>query len=82
MSKKLSAFYVGDSRAYHIYQIRTEGYVGSVYASKELKSVPANVNVDLVGPAFPRWRKEAEAIHADMKPGSKAEVRMKKLLAE
>lgn len=80
MSKKLSAFYVGDSRAYRIYQIRTEGYVGSVYASKELKTVPVKVNVDLVGPVSPGWRKEAEAIHADMKPGSKAEVRLSKLL--
>ena len=79
------AVYTGDSANFHIFQIVDENLVGSIYVKKEETSdIPEGVEVNLIthGRDEELWKIKVKELLGKARPGSKAELKLKKVLVQ
>lgn len=81
--KETIAVFTGDSANYHIFQIVDEELVGSIYVKKDKNlGIPEEVEVSLVTHGRDRklWKLKVEELLSRTRQGSKAEVKLRKVL--
>ena len=76
------AVYTGDSANFHIYQVVNDNMVGSIYVNKAVNPVPQGVVLNFLHPSHKDWRKNVEALLDKTRDGSKARVKLNKILKE